>query len=444
VHVKLTPPVSIFVVAVLLFATTPGFSQEAGFQPLPGGLFGANETHTARQNLDVSFSLAEGYDSDVPADFRGIGDALVGGRSTIIMGHSEYYWQSSRVQVGAKGESALRHYNELAQVKPFSYSGGIGLSARLGGSTTLLANQTAAYSPSYLYGLFPSTVADGPGDAIPTAPDYAASDFDSFTYRTTVGLTQGLTPRSRVAASGEISYTDFAHETATVRDVSSRELRGEFSHNLALHTAVQIGYEFRTGTFGYGGVVEPGVSATEHRMLVGVEHSRQLSATRRMIFDASFGASVISSSAPADGSDPQRRYLPTGDVSVAWQFRESWQARGAFQRGLEYIPGLGEPVFANGVTADVRGLLTSRLDCAAAARYARGASALNGHGPTFDTYGADFRLRFAITRTLAVYGTYLYYFYDFPLNALAPGIPPSLDRNAVRAGLMLWLPAVRR
>jgi hypothetical protein len=446
VQVKLTSRVSIVVVAVLLYGATPGFPQEAGFQPLPGGLFGATENRTARHNLDFSFSLAEAYDSDVPAELRGIGpnDALVSGGSTMIMGHTEYHWQSSRVQVGATGESALRHYNQLAQVKPFSYSSGIGLSAHLGGRTTLLANQSAAYSPSYLYGLFPSTVADSPGDAVPTAPDYAASDFDSFTYGTTVTLTQGLTRRSRVSASGEIRHTDFAHETATLRDVNSQGIRGEFSHNLALHTAVQIGYEYRTGTFGYGGMVEPGASATEHRMLVGFEHSHQLSATRRMIVDASFGSSVVIPSASADGSDQQRQYLPSGDVSVAWQFRESWQARGAFRRGLEYVPGLSEPVFANGFTANVSGLLTSRFDCAASARYSSGASAFGGDALTFDMYATDFRIRFAVTRTLAVYGAYLYYFYDFPRNALAPGIPPGLERNAVRAGLTLWLPAVRR
>jgi len=446
VQMKLTSRASIVVVAVLLYGTTPAFPQEAGFQPLPGGLFGATENRTARHRLDFSLSLAEAYDSDVPPELRGIGpsDALVSGGSTMFMGHTEYHWQSSRVQVGATGESALRHYNQLAQLKPFSYSGGIGLSARLGGRTTLLANQTAAYSPSYLYGLFPSTAADSPGDAIPAAPDYAASDFDSFTYGTTVALTQGLTPRSRFSASGEIRYTDIAHETATLGDVNSQGIRGEFSHNLALHTAVQIGYEFRAGTFGYGGVVAPGASATEQRILVGFEHSRQLSATRRMIFDANLGSSVVSPSASADGSDPRRKYLPSGDVTVAWQFSESWQARAAFRRGLEYVPGLSEPVFANGFTADVGGLLTSRLDCTASARYSRGASAFNRDALAFDTYGADLRIRFAVTRTLAVYGAYLYYFYDFPRAALAPGVPPSLERNGVRAGLTLWIPAVRR
>lgn len=445
VHVTRIPCVSIIVVAVLLCGATRGFPQGAGFEPLPGGLFGASENRTARQNLDVSFSLGEGYDSDVPAELRGIGDALVSGRSTMIMGHTEYHWQSSRVQVGATGESSLRHYNQLSQVQqPFSYSGGIGLSARLGRRTTLLANQTAAYSPSYLYGLFPSTVPESPGDAMPTAPDYAATDFDSFTYGTTVALTQGLTPRSRVSASGEIRQANFLHETATSRDVISELIRGEFSHNVALHSVVQIGYEYRTGTFGYGGVVEPGASATEHRVLVGFEHTQQLSATRRLSFDASVGSSVVSSSAAANGLDARQRYLPSGDVSVAWQFGESWQARGAFRRALEYVPGFSEPVFANGFTAEVGGLLTPRLDCTGSVRYSSGASVFSGNALAFDTYAADVRTRFAVTRTLALYGAYFHYFHDFPRTALALGIPSSLERNAIRAGLMLWLPAVRR
>src|SRR5262249_9201760 len=149
------------------------------------------------------------------------------------------------------------------------------------------------------------------------------------------------------------------------------------------------GYEYRTGTFGFGGVVAPGTSATEHRMLVGLKHSRQLSATRSLIFSADLGSSVITPSVSADGSAPRRHSLPSGNVTVAWQFSEGWQARGAFQRGLEYVPVISEPMFANGFTTDLSGLITSRLDCAASARYSSGASAFNGDALAFNSYGVD-------------------------------------------------------
>ena len=63
----------------------------------------------------------------------------------------------------------------------------------------------------------------------------------------------------------------------------------------------------------------------------------------------------------------------------------------------------------------------------------------------FDTYTGDVRLRYALTRTFAAYVEYLYYFYDSRGSVpIAPGIPAGLERNGVRAGLTLRVPALRR
>jgi hypothetical protein len=440
--VKLTSRESIVVLTVLLSGTTSVFAQESGFQPLPGGLFGATEDRSARHSLRFSFSVTEAYDRDVPAEGSfDPADPTVGGASTMLTGHTDYRFETPRVQVEGNGESVLRHYSQLAEVTPVSYSGDIVVSARLSGRTTLRADQIAAYSPSYLYGLFPSTVQGGAANALPAAPDYANSDVGSFTSRTSVTLSQGLSPRTRVSATGEFRYANV--ETATVHGVSSQAIGGEYSRSLAPRTDVQIGYGYRTGTFGFGEVA-PGASAAEHHMLVGFKHSQQLSATRSLFFSADVGASVITPSVSADGSDPRRQTLPSVDVVVGWQFTEGWQAGGAFRRGLDYVPIVSEPTFANGFTVDLNGLLTSRFECAASARYSSGALAFNRDAPGFDSYGADLQIRFAVSRTLAIYGGYLYYFYDFPPGVLAPGIPPSLERNGIRVGLTLWVPAIRR
>jgi hypothetical protein len=39
----------------------------------------------------------------------------------------------------------------------------------------------------------------------------------------------------------------------------------------------------------------------------------------------------------------------------------------------------------------------------------------------------------------------LYYFYDFAEGTpLLVGVPPGLERHGVRAGLTLWMPALRK
>ena len=92
------------------------------------------------------------------------------------------------------------------------------------------------------------------------------------------------------------------------------------------------------------------------------------------------------------------------------------------------------------------GSLTRRTDFRASATYASGESALNRRqGLIFDTYTGNVRLRYALTRSLALYTEYLYYFYDFTGNLqLAPGIPAGLERHGLRAGVTLWMPLLRK
>jgi hypothetical protein len=165
-----------------------------------------------------------------------------------------------------------------------------------------------------------------------------------------------------------------------------------------------------------------------------------------MSLEFSFGSSIVNapvSSVAEAGSG--RFYGLSGDLAAAWQFARGWQTRGTVRRGLEYVAQLSEPVFATGFSADLGGFITPRIDVLASARYSSGGSALNRDALTFDTYGVDLRIRYALTRSLAVYGQYLYYFYDFTGNAQLPtGIRSGLERNGVRAGLTLWVLGLRR
>jgi hypothetical protein len=111
---------------------------------------------------------------------------------------------------------------------------------------------------------------------------------------------------------------------------------------------------------------------------------------------------------------------------------------------MEYVPALTEPVFSDGVSASIDGTITRRLDLTISGAYTNGESVFQGTS-AFDSYNGDLRLRYALNRTLATYIQYLYYVYDFGGNTrLAAGMAPRLERNAVRAGFMLWLPVVKR
>ena len=103
------------------------------------------------------------------------------------------------------------------------------------------------------------------------------------------------------------------------------------------------------------------------------------------------------------------------------------------------------PVFADGTTVSLAGMLSRRVDILVSAGYSSGESLVNRDGLLFDTYTGNLRLRYAMTRSLATTVEYLYYYYEFlGTMRLAEGIPQGVERNGVRAGLTLWMPALRR
>jgi hypothetical protein len=422
-----------------------------------GSVLTGNDDRQLRQKLDFTFTVSEGYDSESPDHLRGlaIGDNGFNGYSTIFAGSAEYKLQKPRIQVGASVSTDFRYFNEIDDLRNVSDSAALGVSGRLGDRTNVLVNQSVAYSPSYLYGLFPTDSVTDPGEAIPPAPDYAVNNLASYAYYTTASLTHNLSARNRIVATGTVQLNEFTGEASTQPDLTTRGIQGQFSRNLSRHTALVAGYVYETGTFGSFSLADTTVSessAYEHGIQAGVSYVRPVSKTRRMEFSASLGTSAVSvptflidpgNGAVQQGTDRERLYRATSDIAFSYQFK-AWYLSGYYRRGLDYIAQLRQPVFVDGVSANVTALLAPRLDFSAVAGYANGSSAVFSLTQPFDTYTADARLRWAVTRGVAAYGEYVYYFYDFLGSTVAAGMPRRLERNGVRVGVTLWVPAFRR
>ena len=114
----------------------------------------------------------------------------------------------------------------------------------------------------------------------------------------------------------------------------------------------------------------------------------------------------------------------------AYQFRRVGSA-GIYRRVSSFVPGLAQPVFTDGVTADVIALVTRRLDVALSGGYSQGASALVQDALHFETYRASVRLQFAVAKSAAIHAEYLYYFYDFPgMRSCRSGLLPGCNGTA--------------
>jgi hypothetical protein len=244
----------------------------------------------------------------------------------------------------------------------------------------------------------------------------------------------------------DYTYTDVTDPRAALEDTRSYGVRTGLSRNLSRYTTLRAQYEYRTGELG-GAFAGP---TSEHGIHVGVDRKYVLSATRQAGFDITVGVSRVQgfvgvqSRVESVASANDTFYRLDVDANGTYQFGRSWQARAAYTRGVEYVPELTQPVFVDSFNGTVTGLLSRRVDLGFNAGYSRGASVLNTASP-FDTYTASVRSRIAATETIALQLEYLYYFYDFQEGSLlAPGLPPRLERNGIRAGVTFWIPALGR
>ncbi len=150
--------------------------------------------------LNLNVGVAEGYDTDVQAEFGSVTQDTprIDSFYSELSASGEYRWQGQHVEFGASGASTVKYYQSLDEFRNVGESAGVGVSAQLAPRTSVFANGSAAYSPSYLYGLFPTVGELAPGDSIPSAPDYGATTQASYNYGGVVRLTHALGARDGV------------------------------------------------------------------------------------------------------------------------------------------------------------------------------------------------------------------------------------------------------
>lgn len=411
------------------------------------GQFGTTTDTTARQKLDLTATVSEAYDDNVSADQNGSvpnpSSAQIGGFFTEFGGTANYAWHKRGLQFAATGASIFRYYNDLGEVASVSHTGGVGFSAELARRTNLSVNQTVAYSPSYLYGLFPSVTTPVPGSSQPAAPDYNVDDSESYSYGTSLSLSHGVTTKGTLTGTAGFQYTDFVQDTLLRRDLKFYNLRGQYAHGMNRNASFRVGYRFSSGNFGYGTPGALSDNTTEHGVDLGVDYTRPLSKTRRLVFGFSLGSSSADVGTLSLGDDQiaGRQYKVIGDSSLGYQFHRTWQARVSYRRGLDYVPDLTQPVYVGGVTGLVEGMLSRKLHFSSGGGYSSGDSALQRSATQFDTSTGYLRFQYIVSKNWAANAEYLYYYYNFTgVAALPLSVPHHLSRNSVRIGVTLWMP----
>src|SRR5437899_3337626 len=181
-----------------------------------GGLFGATRTEVGgRDKLDVMVDVNEALDSELPPEFRSRvpqADLQSGGFSTMLTASADYARNRRRLQLAGTALTAFRYYQRLGEVAAVSHSAGLGATVRLPKQGSLQISQTAAYSPSYLYQLFPTTALPAAEESIPANPDYRIDQIASYSYGTNMALAFGSPHGTRVTTTAEYRHTNYQRE----------------------------------------------------------------------------------------------------------------------------------------------------------------------------------------------------------------------------------------
>jgi hypothetical protein len=408
-------------------------------KPAAPGVFGGAASRSGEPTSGLLVTLTEAYDENVLADAGPIQSSLqAGGLFTDLTANFTARVQGRKLQFSSAAGTDVRYYSQQHTTVGIGHYGSSGLTYTSGG-TTFSIDGGVAYAPSYLYRLFASVAAVQPlGDTV--AAGYAIADTSSLNYDARISLTQSLSPRNRITVRGSGRYSDFLHNDASntgygMRDLASYDTSALFGRAVTRNVNLNVGYTYRRAQY------YTGQFPTEHDVTFGLDYDRPISKTRRTHLRVGASTIMLDAPAPGDGTGILRRqYKTAADASLSRQFARSWQASGAYRRGVGFIEGFTTPVLTDGFSVNTTGLFSRRVDFLGSASYSVGEPVVAGESSGFTTYAGDVRMRVALNNRWALYGEYLYYYYDFGRGFVPAGVPQRVSRNSVRAGLTMWMP----
>lgn len=447
---------------LLVVLTAPGVvcaAQQVGPQGSPGGqgdpplpasvrrpyrgIFGAPPDPSSKQALTVTGSVFGAYDDDVFASEAGASTAFLGGgnRSGYYAGASaglDYSRSGERASLGVSGNVGVNHYIEQDRTSPI-YSTSANLGVKLARRTTLNTSASLVYAPQYRLGLFFSPVSfTGAADPFTSvAPDYDLFSLAAYRTSGTVSLGQSIGRRSSLEGSYSISNVNYVNLD---RDYRSQTGGARFNHPLTHNLGMHVGYFYSVADYAGNSTLGP---RHLHNIDVGVDYGRALSFSRRTRFTFGTGSSIIAGDTGYSSGNSNYSYRLTGNAALTHEMGRSWTAQLAYRRGVDFREGFYAPFLSDGVNASLGGLISRRLRFSSSIDYTVGTVGV-GTSNDFHSQSATAGLEYGLSRTLALFGRYVYYAYDFHSQvALDQRLPRTLDRQGVRVGLTMSLPVIR-
>jgi hypothetical protein len=183
-----------------------------------------------------------------------------------------------------------------------------------------------------------------------------------------------------------------------------------------------------------------GEKVRNHTGDIGVDFSRALSFSRRTSVSFTTGTAVFESGGNTS-------YRATGSARLNHEIGRSWNAAAGYNRSVQFVDLLLQPVLSDSIDAGVTGFVNRRVQVNSGVRASIGSIGFGGNSANsdFDTFQATAGVSVALTRFLQFGTTYSFFQYRFGDGAVLPvGVAQNIDRQSIRAHVSLWAPLVNK
>jgi hypothetical protein len=398
-----------------------GSSQQAG-----------DEAYRTTLLLGSTLDVGHGADPSGTDETTGADGLYTGGQFTLSFGK-----RLRRVAFGASAAKSVRLYRD-GGVIDLGDSAGVTFDAQLRRSR-FTVGQTIRRMPFQQLLQFGDIAAEGLAQAL-TSPDMAVLSAQTTTVATVAGFSRPLGRRAEL----QLHYGFDESRLGSRVDRRVFTFGGGIRRSLTRALDLRLGHTLRLVRSEQQSVTP---SLTAHDLDLGVDYRKALSFSRRTSLTFSSGAAAIS-------TEGITQYLATGAAGLQHRIGRSWTASATFDRRLQVLEGISQPVVANGLTTTVGGMfgrragmrvrgsmMEGRLGVPVAATTETTAPGLG----TITTFKTEARVLYTLWRGWQWYAEHFYYQHDLSNPALlSTGVPASLTRSGVRTGVELQMALLRR
>jgi hypothetical protein len=423
---------------------------DRGTQPSqPGGrayqgLFGQQPITAQGEALTFVGSLSGGYDENVFAGSGTSGSATrqEEGWIGVATGQLVYQQNTSRRRLEAGAVGGVQYSPTFED--DFARNGSIfaNLSQDLTTRWSLGLSGRVGYRDRLRFAQVP----DGGGGLAPLPPGGVDDDLEgegSIAERPSVIYSGGgnvsyrVSPRGTFTALAHASHVDYLDDDQQ-QDIWSAGAR--YRYRVTSYFSADAGYGYREGNYARGAAGDQ--VSRSHSILAGGDYSRPLSPSRRTYLTLGIGSAIYSRDRAA--ADQGNLYRLIGNARLTHEFGQSWQFTAGYRRGVQWLFYSPEPVFVDNVDLTLSGYFSPQWSLSVLSFYSNGQLAATAQARPLDRFGNTVRLQYAMTRSLAAFAQYIYYYYlTDPITAAQLGIAPEYDRNGFRIGLTTFVPLMR-